>query len=229
MKKELFLEYKFNNLKFSIKQSKFTVLFLLFIILISSCSKPYKDLPKTEYSANDTKEVPYAMPFSEETIIYKTDINLYDNEIDGLLIIKNTDEKIYRIALTTQVGLKIFDYELNHSNLSIKYCMEQLNKTIVTNTLEDVFNLILMQNKSKAIYAFEDTEKNQKIWQFKSGPKTYNYIENINSGKIEYISYMYRKSKKITVDLNNYKKDTPGKIVLEHHRYDLKMNLRLIQ
>ena len=163
------------------------------------------------------------------TFIYKTDISFYKNDISGLLIIKKMDESVYRIALTTQFGLKIFDFELNHGILNIKYCVEYLNKQLIINTFQNDFNLLLMQNKSEALYMIDNSIENQKIWQFTSGNLNYNYIQNTDSEKIEIINLKKRNSEKISVGLHNYTDNIPRNITLEHRNIKLKMNLKLIQ
>jgi len=203
---------------------------LFFIIIIApSCSNPYKSLPKTELQPGQIKEVPYALPFSENAFIYKTDMTFYKNEISGLLIIKKTDENIYRIALTTQFGLKIFDFELNNGKLKVEYCVEYLNKSLILKTFESDFNLLLLQNRFDKLLVIENPETKQKIWQFIDGKYNYNYIENVNSASIENIYLKKRNSEKIRVGLDNHKNDIPGNILLEHQNIKLKMNLKRIQ
>jgi len=201
----------------------------LFFLLVSSCSNPYKNLAKSEYSINEIQKIPYALPYSEQTIIYKTDIRFYKNDISGLLIIKKTEEGIYRIALTTQFGLKIFDFELNQGNLNVKYCIEYLNKKIILNTFETDFNLLLMQMDFESLTSYNNQLESQKVWQLKSGKLNYNYIQNINSDKIENIQFKKRNSEKISVGLHSYQGDIPENITLQHHNIKLKMNLKLIQ
>lgn len=214
-----------------IHNSKFVILNSIFfsvLLVISSCSNPYKNLSKQEYSPIQIKNIPYALPYSEKVVIYKTDIQFYKNYISGLLIIKKTEESIYRIALTTQFGLKIFDFELNQGNLTVKYCVEYLNKKIILNTFETDFNLLLIQMSYETITAYENKLESQRIWQLESGKLNYNYIENTDSQKIEFIRFKKRNSEKISVGLHNNDSDIPKEIVLEHHNIKLKMNLKLI-
>lgn len=226
-------EYIIQNIKqlVIIRNSKFVILSSLFFILInvSSCSGPYKNLTRTELPNSEIKSIPYPLSFSEKALIYKTDINFYKNDISGLLIIKKTDESIYRIALTTQFGLKIFDFELNHGTLNVEYCIESLNKKLIINTFQNDFNILLMQINPDNIYSIENPALNQKVWQFKTGKLSTNYTQNIQSKKIENISFKKRNSEKISVGLYTYKGDIPGNITLEHRNIKLKMNLKLIQ
>jgi len=222
-KQKLELKKIFRYSIFNIRYS----LFLFFILF--SCSNPYKNLPKTELQPNQIQEIPYALPFSENTFIYKTDITFYKNDISGLLIIKKTGENIYRIALTTQFGLKIFDFELNNGKLKVEYCVEYLNKNLILKTFESDFNLLLLQNNFDKLMVIENPQSKQKIWQFIDGKYTYNYIEHANSASIENIYFKKRNSEKIRVELDNHKNDIPGNILLEHQNIKLKMNLKRIQ
>lgn len=213
----------FRDSKFAIRNSIFFIL-----VILSSCSGPYKKLNKIEYPRNQIKNIPYALPFSENTLIYKTNISFYKNEISGLLIIKKIDENIYRIALTTQFGLKIFDFELNHGHLDIKYCVEYLNKKIIINTFQTDFKILLMQFETDQIFSIDNHDQNQKVWQFKNGKLSTNYIQNTESKQIEIISYKKHNSEKISVGLYPYKGNIPEVITLNHHNIKLKMNLKLI-
>lgn len=202
---------------------------LFFLLIISSCSNPYKNLTSTELTLSEAKEIPYAFPYSEKTLIYKTGIRLYKNEISGLLIIKQTEENIYRIALTTQFGLKMFDFELNQGKLKVEYCVEYLNKKVILRTFQQDFNLLLMQNHFDSAIKIINKDQNQIIWQFIEGKIRYNYIEDTNLQRISNIRLMKRNSEKISVGLYAYRGNLPGEIVLEHHNIKLNMTLKRIQ
>ena len=204
-----------------------SVLTILFFVL--GCSNPYKNLTKTEYPEKNIRIIPYSLPHTERTIIYKADITFYKNNFGGLLVIKKIEDRIYRIALTTQFGLKIFDFELNNGNLIVVFCIDQLNKKLIIKTFEDDFRLLLLQQDFEKIIEFTNPDSDQKIWQLNSGTANTYYIQNQETEQIEYISKRKRNSEKISVGLCCYKEDIPGEIQLEHSNKKLKMNLKLIQ
>ncbi|MFP4023382.1 MAG: hypothetical protein ACLFVR_02560 [Thiohalospira sp.] len=212
----------------SINNFKLIILFFIFSLFFG-CSNPYKNLTKTELPSQHKKEIPYALPKAEKALVYKTDIDFYNREISGLLIIKKTEEQNYRIALTTQFGLKIFDFALNEGNLEVVYCIDYLNKKSIISTFENDFNLLLMQNKFEKIYTLKDVEENYKAWVFKSGKMQYYYFLNTDNILIEKIEQWKRNAKKISVDLYNYNNNLPLNIQLEHHNIKLKMNLKRIK
>jgi hypothetical protein len=202
---------------------------LFIIFLLFGCSSPYKNLTKTEFSAKNITEIPYSLPQSEKTLIYKTSINFYQRNISGLLIIKKTDKQNYRIALTTQFGLKIFDFVLKEGNLEVVYCIEYLNKKSIISTFEDDFKLLLMQNKFEQIYTFQKDKQKYKGWILQSGKINYYYFLNTDNNHIEKIEQWKRNAKKISVILYDYNNNLPLNIQLEHHNIKIKMNLKRIQ
>lgn len=212
----------------SINRIKILVPFFI-LSLLFGCSNPYKNITKTEFPVQNTNEIPYSLPHSEKTLIYKTSIDFYQRNISGLLIIKKTDEQSYRIALTTQFGLKIFDFALNGGNLEVVYCIDYLNKKSIISTFEDDFNLLLMQNKFDRIYTLKDVEKKYKAWVFQSGKMQYYYLMNTEKSQIEKIEQWKRNAEKISVNLYEYKENLPGNITLKHHNLKLNLELKRIQ
>ena len=227
LKSFLFLEIK---PLLTINPTKYSCILTLFVLLLmNSCSNPYKNLTKTEYTEKNIKKIPFALPHSEKAIIYKADITFYKNNFGGLLIIKKIEEESYRIALTTQFGLKIFDYELNQGKLNVVFCIDQLNKNLIIKTFEEDFNLLLLQQDFEKLIELKNPETQQKIWELKSGKVSTYYIQNNESMSIDNIIKSKRNSEKISVGLHNYNNDLPGEINLEHHNIKLKMNLKLLQ
>jgi PBP1b-binding outer membrane lipoprotein LpoB len=202
---------------------------ILFILFFSACTNPYKNLTKSKLPENNIKNIPYLLPHSEKAIIYKADITFYKNNLSGLLVIKKMEEENYRIALTTQFGLKIFDFELNHGKLNVVFCIDQLNRNMIIKTFEEAFNVLLLQESFDHIYEARNSELNQKIWLLNSGKFNTYCIQNQESISIDNINKTKRNSKKISVGLLNYKNDLPGEINLEHHSIKFKMNLKFLQ
>jgi len=219
--------FKLQHITKSTKQIVRIYIFIFF--LVSSCSNPYKNLTKTEYPEKNTSVIPYSLPYTDRTIIYKADLSFYKNTFGGLLIIKKTEINKYRIVLTTQFGLKIFDFELNQGKLNVVFCIDQLNKKMIINTFEEDFNILLMQEGFEQLFEMQNPEQNQKIWQLKSGKFSTYFIQNNESVSIDNISKRKRNSEKISVGLYDYKKEIPGEIVLQHSNIKFKMNLKLIQ
>lgn len=205
------------------------LVFYTSIFLFSACTNPYKNLTKTEYPEKSLKIIPYYLPSIEKAIIYKADITFYNNNFAGLLVIKRIEENNYRLALTTQFGLKIFDFELNQGQLKAVFCIEQLNKKMILNLLEDDFNLLLLQLEYDSFFSMQNKELNQNIWLLTSGKMDSYYIQNNDSESIDFISKRKRNSEKISVGLRNYRNGVPGEINLKYIRIKHSLNLKLLQ
>ncbi|MGM0504185.1 MAG: hypothetical protein ACQESQ_06155 [Bacteroidota bacterium] len=212
----------------SINKIKIIIPFFIFSLLLG-CSNPYKNITKTEFPVQNTNEIPYSLPHSRKTLIYKTNINFYQRNISGLLIIKKTDEQSYRIALTTQFGLNIFDFALNNGDFEIVYCIDYLNKKSIISTFEDDFKLLLMQNTFNRIYTLQNVEEKYKAWVFKAEKRQYYYFMNKENNQVEKIEQWKRNAKKISVNLDAYNNNLPSTISLKHHNIKLSLKLKQIQ
>lgn len=216
-----FLNYK------SIPFYKAGIFVLAFALIIASCSNPYKSITKIDSSIADKTEIPYSIKNGEKPTIFKADIKFYKNDISGILVIKETSPNVYRIALATQFGLNIFDFELDHGVLSVKYCIEYMNRKLILNTFETDFNLLLMQMKYSELKKYKNSEGKQ-IWHFKNRNLNYYYAESLEFNTIENISFRKRNSEKIAVTLHNYRNILPKEIELNHKNIKLSMSLMLI-
>lgn len=206
-------------------KARFFVLALA--LIISSCSNPYKNITKVESSIVEKTQIPYSLKNGSRPTIFKADIKFYKNDISGLLVIKETAPEVYRIALATQFGLNIFDFELDHGALNVKYCIEYMNKKLILKTFETDFNILLMQMKYSEFRNYKNSEGKQ-IWHFKDKNLNYYYAEGTQSNTIENISFRKRNSEKIAVTLQNYRDILPKEIKLNHKNIKLSMSLVLI-
>lgn len=200
---------------------------LAFAIVIASCSNPYKNITKIESSNIEKTDIPYSIKNGDKPSIFKADIKFYKNDISGLLVIKETAPEVYRIALATQFGLNIFDFELDHGVLNVKYCIEYMNRKLILKTFETDFNLLLMQMKYSEFKNYKNSDGKQ-IWHFKDKKLNYYYVESTDTNTIKNISFRKRNSEKIAVTLQDYRDILPKEIVLDHKNIKLNMTLKLI-
>ena len=83
----------------------------LFAIWLGSCS-PYYKLP-AEYQSVATTQTIIANPHVRvgEECLYRTTITAYGHTFSGLLAAKITADNTWRVALTTDFGNTLFDFE----------------------------------------------------------------------------------------------------------------------
>ena len=86
---------------------------IVLILFISCASYPKKNGFKASEGQNF--ENPYFSDASKD-YIYKANIEAFGNFFGGIFIVKKLGEDHHRIAFTTEMGNKIFDFTFNNIN-----------------------------------------------------------------------------------------------------------------
>ena len=189
----------------------------LFAVLLASCSPSYK-LP-AEYQLVATNKTIIVNPHVRvgEECLYRTTITAYGHTISGLLPAKITADNTWRVALTTDFGNTLFDFENQNGKIKTNYVTPDLNKKIVINTLTTDFQKLL-QTHFTVIQKYTDgTTEVQKckdgsdtIYLFISGNNLFKQL-NMQAEKL-YTTYIYN----------------PNNITIEHHNLTIKIVLEPI-
>lgn len=122
-------------------------------LLFYSCS------PKAGYKLQDTVRVSKheINPIIHETaaLLFKTKIDLYSKHFSGLILIKQTDSLTAHLTFITELGMKMFDFEIKEHKLKLLYIFEPLNKPKLIRLLQSDFELLLLQkayNNEAGVY-----------------------------------------------------------------------------
>ena len=188
----------------------------LFAILLSlsSCSPSYK-LP-TEYQSVAT--TPTTMVNSHirvgEEYLYRATIIAYGHTFSGLLATKITADNMWRVALTTDFGNTLFDFENQKGNVKTNYITPNLNRKIIIRTLTNDFKHLLKTHwqvtqkyTNGTIEVQQSKDGNDAVYLFTSGT---NLSKQLNmQGKKLYTTFTYNS--------NN--------ITIEHHTFTIKIVL----
>ncbi len=80
---------------------------------------------------------------SEKDYVYRADIKVFKNSFSGIFIVKKLGDEHHRIAFTTEMGNKLFDFEFEAKKLKINHILPEMNKKMLINVLKhDFFALI---------------------------------------------------------------------------------------
>lgn len=93
----------------------------------------------------------------EKDYVYKANIDVYDTSFSGLLIIKKIDCNNHRIAFTTEMGNKLFDFSFTEDAFKINYILDELNKKILVNVLKKDFKVLITENLN-VLNTFKESE-----------------------------------------------------------------------
>jgi len=186
----------------------------LFVIWLGSCSPSY-NLP-AEYQSMATNKTIIANPHIRvgEEYLYRATITAYGHTFNGLLATKITADNMWRVALTTDFGNTLFDFENQSGKIKTNYITPDLNKKIITRTLTTDFKHLLKTHwqvtqkyTNGTIEVQQSKDGNDTVYFFISGT---NLSKQLNmQGKKLYTTFTY--------NTNN--------ITIEHHTLIIKIVL----
>ncbi|SIP92887.1 hypothetical protein SAMN05880574_102142 [Chryseobacterium sp. RU37D] len=198
--------------------------FLYSLILLSFIScKTYK-LTDVKSIPNSEKMVENLYFSSKEDYVYKCQMDIYNNHVSGILSIKKINETMHRVAMTSDFGNKLIDFEISENDFKLNYVLPDLDKKIVINFLKNDFQQLLKQ-KYPVTKSFENG--NSKIYLSKIDKKSYYLFFNKENSLLNQIIYMKNNMEKIDFTFDAKKHIFADSLNLQHK--DFKINIKLFQ
>jgi len=193
----------------------------LFFLLISCKTYQLKD---AQPISNSEKEVENLYFSSNEDYVYKCQMEVYGNDISGILIVKKISETSHRVVMTTDFGNKMIDFEISESDFKLNYVLADLDKKMVINFLKNDFQELL-KKKYYVLESFENDDS--KIYLSNIDKKQYYLFFDKNSSLLKQIIYTQNKKEKINFTFEAKKPTFAETIHLEHK--DFKIDIKLFQ
>lgn len=160
---------------------------------------------------------------TEKEYLYRAKIDVYGNHLSGLLVLKKTDEKEYRIVLTTDFGNTLFSFLYIDNQLKVNYIQEDLNKKIIINTLSNSFSKLL---KNDFLIEKKYISPNQTILEINDGKDKIYLYENNEKQIVKQINT--KRNKKYTTFTFENKNDILQKIQIQYHTLKININLNIL-
>jgi len=194
---------------------------LVFILLVSC--KTYR-LTDAKPVLNAEKRVENLYFSSKEDYVYKCRMDIYKNHVSGILILKKINETTHRVALTSDFGNKLIDFEISETDFKLNYVLPDMDKKIVINFLKDDFRELLRQ-KYPVSETFENG--NSSIYLSKINQKKYYLFFNKENKLLKQIVYTKNNKAKIDFTFEAKKHIFADSLNLQHK--DFKINIKLFQ
>ena len=151
-------------------------------LLLVACSPTFSRLKVGEKTGEKVVTINEVNPsVQDSSLLFTASIKLYTKYYSGLIFLKQTDSVTSHLVFVTELGMKMFDYQIQNNQFKLDYVFEPLNQPRILNLLESDFKLILLQgllNQEAEIF-----EKNGRIYKIN---KSY-YQVNSKSKNIEKI------------------------------------------
>lgn len=166
------------------------------------------------------------------SFLFKTNITVYGKDFSGLLVTKQMAPQDYRVIFTTELGMKLFDFEFKDTSFTLHYCVPQFNKPKLLKVIQHDIEILLMSNLNQYKITFLTDSKG--VYDIKKiDPKSDNfsnyYFTEVASQHLVKIEHAKKRVKKTTFDLSDYKNDFPNHIMIKHHDIKLKIELNLLK
>lgn len=197
-----------------------SVLFLLFV----SC-KTYEIPNATKIESNQKYFQNRYFSDSEKDYVYKASIDVYGKQLGGIFVAKKINDTLHRAVLTTDFGNTLLDFEVSENSFKVNYCVDELNKKIVLNTLKDDFRLVFRQN-----HLIDEVFENQlhTIYKIIDGNR-FNYLsENKSDQKLIQLIHASKTKEKVVIRFEGKNTTFAEKINIEHKNIKLKIELNQI-
>jgi hypothetical protein len=196
---------------------------LCIAILLVSCGtnnvvKEYKQVNTNQGSIYS----PVYFSNPEIDYVYKANITVYGNNLTGIFIAKKINETTHRVVFTTEFGNKLLDLEISENDFKVNSIVDELNKSILINTLKTDFRLLLrkqfqvqeqFENESEMVYKSEDNNR-------------FNYLfVSKKDNKFSKIVQASKRKEKINFSFITENNTFAQNIIIEHYNIQLKIEL----
>ncbi|MCS4303714.1 MULTISPECIES: hypothetical protein [Chryseobacterium] len=194
------------------------------LILLSAVSCKTYQLTDVKPVPINEKTVENLYFSSAEDYVYKCQMDIYKNHVSGILIIKKLNDKTHRVALTSDFGNKLIDFEISENNFKLNYVLPDLDKKIVINFLKNDFQQLL-KRQYPVSESFEN--ENANIYLSKIDNKSYYLFFNKENNLLKQIIYTKNNREKIDFTFDAKKHIFADSLHLDHK--DFKINIKLFQ
>jgi len=197
------------------------IIYIILIAFLQSCT--ITNLHKSSKEINYNK----VLSKTSETYIYRANLNLYNNDFSGMIIIKPQENNNYRIVFINEVGMKFFDLEFNDETYKINHIFEPMNKKIFLKLLINDFRFILMNNLNSNFKTYKEKKGDLFVIKPKGQKELYYFNEKSEFPK-KAIKYSWLR-KTVYLTYENYKEEKPSKIHIKHKNIKFYMDLDFLK
>lgn len=198
-------------------------LLISFCLCLVGCGSYSK---KQDFQETTHQEITLKNPyFSDETIdyVYKAQIDIYDRNFGGLLIIKKIEKDNHRVAFTTEMGTKLFDFSFIEDDFKVNYIIDDFDKALLINILKQDFQTLI---KEKLEIKKSFSSNNQEVFETSLYNKRHFYF--IENESLVTIIRTKGPKEKVRFQFSNISDSIAKKIDIIHYNIKLKINLKSI-
>ncbi|MCC6182127.1 MAG: hypothetical protein IT237_09850 [Bacteroidia bacterium] len=124
---------------------------------------------------------------SDNIVKFNTTIDVLKNHLTGIVLVKQTDSVTAHIVFVTELGMKMFDFEVKGDSMNAHYVFEPLNKPAIITVLKENFrNILLLNIKGKVLNKCTNKSK-QTYLKLSLGNRQNTYLKIEKSVALEHL------------------------------------------
>ena len=161
---------------------------------------------------------------SEQELLYRASFDYKEYHFSGLCVFKKTEGENIRIVFLNEMGITFMDFELTSQEMVVHKMIDQLDRDIILNVIENDFRQLLMTDLSspKKVRHRNNTSGKGFIARHKLKAE---YYQDKKGRIVRAIRKGFLGVKKATVSYEYEENAVPREIILLHRQ--IKMNLKL--
>jgi hypothetical protein len=164
------------------------------------------------------------------SFLFKTNMTVYGHDFSGLLVTKQMEPQDYRVIFTTELGMKLFDFEFKDTAFTLHYCVPQFNKPKLLKVIQQDIQILLMNDMHKKTFnSFEDPKTQSAVFKADEGKFSNYYFLNESTKYLTKIEHAKNRRKKIIFTLNKFENNFPTNVMIQHCDIKLKIELNLLK
>lgn len=183
----------------SLLPKAYLLLSSVLVLFLGSCRiSKYNHLKQCNTTAIKAEHVAPVLK-STHSVKFKASIDVLKNHFSGLVIVKQTDSTTQHIVFITELGLKMFDFEIKGSSINTVYVFEPMNKPDLIASLKRNFKNMLLLD----VYGRNGTactnKKGQKIYGL-TREKESRYFTTFEANKLQKQETFFKRKKESAIN-----------------------------
>jgi hypothetical protein len=195
----------------------------LFLLFLSCKTYEIPNTIKIDSSRKDFQNRYFSD--TQKDYVYKASIEVYGKQLGGIFVAKKINDTLHRAVLTTDFGNTLLDFEVSENSFKVNYCVDDLNKKIVLNTLKKDFRLVFREN-----FNIEEVFENETHTIYKTNyGNRFNYLfEHKSDNKLTKLTHTTKAKEKVLIQFEGKNTTFAEKIIIKHKNIKLKIELNKI-
>lgn len=195
---------------------RLTILLLATSLALIGCKPARVSLSQTRHIVNSYFSNP------AKDYVYRTTINVYGNDLSGILIAKKINDSVHRAVLTTDFGNTLLDMEIGPDAVLVNSIVQDLDRKIIVKTLGDDFRMLF---REQYLVVHDSVASGKDTLIYKSIEGKTPYTLRLTKGRLCSILRGKSKKPKVMIEFTSRNDTFAEQVLIEHFAVRLKIRM----